>query len=208
MVKLQGPLHAALASGTIARSVTFGRYRQRPWARRRASPPARPSALQASHRAMVRFLRTQWPKLPADARATWSDHYLARQLTPYHAYQSENLHRWRNFKPPSIYYPAPENDLFPFSLVSKAQTGPGYADCVISTFLVRDAWGIVLFHHPETTFEPSLGTVAAVYPHPPYGYKAYTDSQLQRGLWYWQSRAFTFGGFFASSYGTVNHFVP
>lgn len=101
MVKLNGPMFSLDASGTIANTVTFSKWKGRNYARERVIPSNPKSGGQVGRRAMFKFLTQHWETLATASQATWQN--LADQLvvSRFNAYLSGNMTGWHNFLAPS-----------------------------------------------------------------------------------------------------------
>ena len=97
MVKLAGPMMSLDASGTVANTVTFSKWKGRPYVRMRVIPSNPKSGGQVGMRSMSRFLTQIWASLTAGNKATWEERATAAAISPFNAFLSFNQFRWRNF---------------------------------------------------------------------------------------------------------------
>ncbi len=85
MVRLKGPLFSMEASGTIANSVVFAKWKGRDYARRHAIPSNPQSALQTGVRSVFKWLTENYTNLSAGDKADWAALAASDNLTPLNA---------------------------------------------------------------------------------------------------------------------------
>lgn len=108
MVKLIGPALGQAASGSLAGALTFSSSKGRSYVKRYKKPKQPNSKPQMALRAAMTFLSQQWGAFGAGYKATWNDLATYRNISPFNAFQAENLSRFRNHLAPSVVYPATE----------------------------------------------------------------------------------------------------
>jgi hypothetical protein len=101
MVKVYAPALSIDASGTLAKSMVFSKWKGRHYVRSHVSPAQPRSGPQVGMRAMFKFLSKAWKLLTSANQTSWD--VLAKQLnvSPFNASTHVNQARWRNFLPPS-----------------------------------------------------------------------------------------------------------
>jgi hypothetical protein len=94
MARTTGPLMSLDASGSIAKTLTFAKWKGRPYVRQLVTPANPRSVAQYYNRAMMAFLSQQWATIAGGFQATFDD--IAKQMTvsPFNAYTSYNRKRW------------------------------------------------------------------------------------------------------------------
>src|SRR3990172_3936660 len=108
MVKVNGPLMSFDASGTIAKTATFSKWKGRNYVRSRVIPSNPQSAAQVSMRSMMKFLSQIWAGLTAANKATWDTAADASAISPFNAFVAGGMARWNSYKSPSKEDPAAE----------------------------------------------------------------------------------------------------
>lgn len=203
MVKLTGPCFSFEASGTLANTVTFSRWKGRAYARQRVVPANPKSALQVSVRAMLRFLSQAWIAIGSTPQGTWDDLAAASQISPFNAYVGRNGSRFREFQAPSQSYPAAESGTEPVATLDSATGGPSYMDIAFTITTLNDVWGVMIFRSPTGTFATSRANCIAIIEVDETGALVYTDSGLDAGDYYYDARFFTKEGKLGEEEGEV-----
>lgn len=91
MAQVNGPLFSIDAKGSVGKSLTFSKWKGRAVVKVH-SEPANPSSLaQERARAAIRILNQIWQELTANEKAQWESPALANAVTPFNAFNSENL---------------------------------------------------------------------------------------------------------------------
>lgn len=108
MVKLRGPALAKQAAGSIAGGLTFSNWKGKPYLKQHRKPKQPKTTPQVSMRVMLSFLATDWSNLSPANQATWDQLADQTKISPFNAFQSENLNRWRRNRAPTQTYPATE----------------------------------------------------------------------------------------------------
>lgn len=101
MVKLFGPAASLDASGSLAESITYSKWKGRNYLRTKKTPKDPRSALQVGTRACFAFCASNWQDMSSGAKANWDDLALQNSITPFNAYLAHNTQRWRRFKFPT-----------------------------------------------------------------------------------------------------------
>jgi hypothetical protein len=108
MATTKGPLFSMDASGSLAGSIVFSKWKGRNYVRRHAIPANPKSALQVGTRAMLRYLSQRWDSVSSIYQATWDAPAEPLQISPFNRFVGYNMDRWTLFKPPCQAYPAAE----------------------------------------------------------------------------------------------------
>lgn len=101
MVKVFGPAMSLDATGSLAKTITFSKWKGRNYVRERVIPSNPKSGAQTGRRAMFKFLTQSWAALSVAEKATWQT--LADELvaSPFNAYLRFNMRNWHNFISPT-----------------------------------------------------------------------------------------------------------
>ncbi len=167
MVKVYGPMMSLDATGTLADSVTFSKWKGRQYARERVIPSNPRSDAQIGRRAMFSFLAQQWQTLGDAEQATWQD--LAEQLvaSPFNAFLSTNIRNWHNFLAPSQTDPATRDDAAcatPGTYSAAWEENRVKLHFVIAT--VNQNWGVLAFARltADSPFDTAVGNCILALP--------------------------------------------
>jgi len=204
MVKLNGPCFSIDASGSIADTITYSKWKGRNYARQRVIPANPKSALQVSVRSMMRFLSQAWENVGSTPQGSWEDRAAATNISPFNAYIQQNLQRWREFQPPAQTDPAPETGTDPVATLDSAVGGPSYIDLTMTITTLNDVWGVILFRSTSGSFSTSRSNAIYVLPVTGTGTLVHTDSNLAAGTYYYNARFFTEEGVLGAEEGEVN----
>jgi len=195
MARTTGPLLSLDASGSVAGTIVFSKWKGRSYVRQLVQPANPKSAKQTGVRAMMKYLAQLWTSISAPDKATWTDLALTRQISPFNAYTSENLGRWQTNKGPTSAYPAAEANT-PGAVTSNAAVGSaGFATLTITLPAAADRVGIVIYRQSAEITVPSWANVAAVQAASAgAGSVIFTDSPLEPGTYHYRTAAITDDG--------------
>jgi len=200
MVKVTGPMMSLDASGTVAGTVTFSKWKGRNYVRQRVKPHNPKSVMQISMRAMMKFLSQSWAAVTAPDKASWEDKADARAISTFNAYVSENQNGWRNFDAPKT-DEAQATNREPDDWTSYTAT-PGVREMLLT--LTTDGnesvnWGCIIYRSTTTGFTPSLSNVIAVI-HSELNTEVmtYSDGPLEADDYYYQAQMFSIDGVFGA----------
>ena len=164
MVRLYGPLMSLDASGTLADSVTFSKWKGRNYARQRVVPSNPNSVSQQSVRAMLRALSQAWASMSAGNQATWQVRADQTTISPFNAFCAYNLNRWRSFKAPSKEDPATEVGGAPNAPTTTPSAGVREIQLSIADGAVPPDWFWLVHRSTVTGFTPSFSNLVRVVP--------------------------------------------
>lgn len=96
MARVQGPLFSEDASGTIAKVITYAKWKGRNYVRSRVTPHNPRSGLQVGMRAMMRFLTQHWASgLSTGEKSSWNALGKSQEISPFNGYVQYNQRRTR-----------------------------------------------------------------------------------------------------------------
>jgi len=207
MVKLAGPALSLEASGTIAKTLTFAKWKGRPYVRSRVVPANPKSGGQVGMRSMFRFLSQQWASVAALDQATWEARADAAAISPFNAFLSYNMFRWRNFLAPSQAYPEVET---PFSGTLGAQTAAaGVRSITVTQAITADGngWGMAFFRSTVTGFSSAFSNLVRVLPFSGTDDIVFVDTPLAAGTYYYLLRSISDDGALGAEGAELNDTV-
>lgn len=157
MVKLYGPMFSLDASGTLANTITFSKWKGRAYARERVIPSNPKSGAQVGRRAMFRFLSQAWSAISTLDKATWQT--LADELvaSPFNAYMKTNMQDWHNFLTPSQASPATRSATPSDNVLTAVAWEENRMKFTVAGANLEDNWGIAFFASLTGTFDPAVG---------------------------------------------------
>ena len=190
MVKVLGPAMSLDASGSLAGTLVYSKWKGRNYVRQHVIPANPKSGGQVGVRAMFKFLAQGWVALTAGNQATWEDRADDLVASPFNAYMSYNQRRWRDFNTPSIEDPA--------TMVGTPPTGPtGVAtpDVRLMTIVLTDGvtapdYGYAIFRSLTGTFSLAWSNCIAVVPWDVSGTTEYIDSPLEPDQYFYNAIGF------------------
>lgn len=144
MARVTGPLMSVDASGAVASTIVFAKWRGRNYVRRFAIPSNPRSQLQLSMRAIMKFLAQQWAALSDGDQASWEAGADSLKISPFNHFAGINSRNWKDEYGPSKAYPALRADDAP---VVGATTATAHGRQVAGSTVIttaNDAWGIAL----------------------------------------------------------------
>jgi hypothetical protein len=152
------------ASGTIADAVTFAKWKGRNYARQRVIPANPRTVSQVSVRAMMKFLSQAWAGLTVGDHADWEARAKETNISPFNAFVSYNLARWRTFKLPSKLDPATEVGAAPTAPTTTVTPGVRELQLSIADGATPPDWEWLIFRSIVTGFTPSFSNLTHVIP--------------------------------------------
>jgi len=207
MAKITGPLMSLDASGSVAGTIVFSKWKGRNYVRQLVVPANPKSVKQTSVRAMMKFLSQQWASLAATPQGTWSALAAASAHSPFNAFTSANMSRWASFLTPTQSYPA-ANTGTPGTLgVQSATGGVGQLTIAVSLTAVNDNWGLAIFRDLVTGFTPSFSNLIGVLAKTTTPSENYVDTPLAPDTYFYRLLPFTTEGVLGSAFAEITDTV-
>ncbi|MGV0982796.1 MAG: hypothetical protein ACOYB0_10595 [Polynucleobacter sp.] len=204
MVKVSAPAMSLDASGSLAGTLVFSKWKGRNYVRQLVRPSNPKSALQVATRAMFKFLSQAWATVAATPQGTWLEAATADIVSPFNSYMKENQMLWRGFEAPAQTNPRPITGTLPVAALTSATGGSRHTDLLITTTTLNNVWGAMIFRSATGTFTPSFANCIAVIPITATGEKTYTDSEMPIGTNYYDVKFFTKEGVLGPDEGEVS----
>jgi len=193
MARVAGPAMSMEASGKLAGTIVFSRWKGRSVVRQLVTPNNPKSAKQVSMRACMRFLSHRWATIATDDQATWQDAANARKISPFNAYTSENQAAWRNFLPPSINTPIARATTSGTAPTVDATAGVRQVTITITPGTENNTDGYVIFRQTGGEVTPSISTAIAMVPKTGAS-ETYVDTPLTPATYHYKARPFSADG--------------
>lgn len=194
MVKVTAPALSLDASGSVAGTMVFSKWKGRNYVRSLVKPKNPRSGAQTGVRAMFAFLSQIWAGILAAHQNTWQDRADAGTFSLFNAFMQGNALRWRNYLTPSKATPAAELESVDDPTIASAT--PGVRQVTVSVSLSgagAGTWGVILYRGLASDFVAGLTNAIQVRPHVG-GEAMFVDTPLlPRDYWY-RAQAFTADG--------------
>lgn len=185
MATVKGPLMSLDASGSIADAIVFSKWKGRNYVRRHVVPANPKSGGQVGVRSMFKFLAQNWDGLTDEQKADWLTRAAVTNVSPFNAFMSYNMDRWRHYLGPSQLDPATE-DAGIHGLANITSTA-GVKQVTLSADSngAHDPWGIIWHRSTTALFTPSGHNVIAVVLAEEADTYEYVDTPLAAGTYYY-----------------------
>lgn len=208
MVKVYGPMMSLDASGTLAKAVTFSKWKGRNYVRERVIPANPKSGGQVGRRAMFKFLTQAWAANSAGRQATWQD--LADQLiaSRFNAFVSTNMARWHNELTPGMEIPIAEKNATSAMVLSAAAWEQNRIKLSFDAVPILWDWGVLIFAKLGAAVTGAVGNTIIVDPRGSAdGYNIFwTPPEV--GTWHFDARIFSNDGGQGADTGPVSAAPP
>lgn len=182
------------ASGKIANTIVFSKWKGRNYVRQLVTPLNPRSASQTGMRAMFAFLANLWASIAAGDQASWEELADDGNFSPFNAYMKANQANWRDYGAPSEATPATGVGT-PADLGSEAANASGRNIILTGTNAAgTDNWGIAIFRSPTAIFTLDWSNCIAVVALGNTDALQYTDGPLTPGTYYYNFKNFTDDG--------------
>lgn len=209
MARTVGPLMSLDASGSVAGTLTYSRWKGRSYVRQLVTPSNPRSVLQVSTRAVMKFLSQAWtPDLTSVEKATWDALAAADAISPFNAYTRENLRKWTQFASPGQNYPVPGTGTIPtFTSLPAATGGVRQATIDWTVNVLNAGWGLLIFRSLTTGFTTARDNLIGIARLGTGGAGTYVDTPLEPDTYFWNFRSCTIDGAMSAELGEVTDVV-
>jgi len=210
MARLTGPLMSLDASGSVAGSLTFAKWKGRNYVRQLVTPANPKSAAQVAFRAMFGFLSRAWAdvdSLSAGAQASWDALAESGNFSAFNAYMKQNQDRWGRALSPEADSAGGASAATGDTLTA-ATAGVKSIQLAITCDANSDNWGNIIYRKVGSQPTGLQTEVIAVIPRVNDDDITYDDLRLTTGLeYYYRIQTFDLYGFKATI-GTEQHATP
>ncbi len=195
MALVTAPLLSLDASGKVAGAIVFSKWKGRNYVRSLVKPANPRSGGQVSMRSMMKYLSQQWAGMSVADQATWQARADQLIASPFNAFISVNLKRWRSFTTPTKIDPAAETGSVATAETMTATGGVRQATITTEvTGVLLDNWGTLIFKG-STGFTTSFSNLIAVNLNEVLSVVAtFVDSPLVPATYFYNYRLFTDDG--------------
>ena len=200
MVKVLGPALSLDASGSLAGVLVFSKWKGRNYIRQLVTPANPQSGGQVGVRAMFKFLTQVWKTgLSAGEKADWEDRADDAVVSPFNAFISYNMRRWRDWNGPSKLDPATESAVIHGLANITSTAGERSVTLSADNNGAGDPWGIIWHRSSTALFTPAWDNVIAVVLSTEAETSTYIDSPLAAGTYYYNQAVFNETGLKATA---------
>lgn len=202
MVKVSAPAMSLDASGSLAGTLVFSKWKGRNYVRQLVIPANPRYPKMVSVREMFKFLSQRWkPDLSDASQATWDDRADDMIVSPFNAYMSYNQKRWKNFIGPSHDDPATAAGAQPSCEVGTSVGGVRMVTLTTRSDTPNDGWGFLWFRATNDGFDTAFDNLVSIHRINP-GLEVHTvDTPLDAGTYYYNLRPFTDDGLIGAERG-------
>jgi len=187
MARVSGPLMSMEASGTIASTLVYSRWKGIPYVRRHAIPSNPRSPKQIAVRASMRFFSRQWPGLVQPYQALWKTQAESMHQSGFNRYIAVALRDMAHMLPPTA-TPTPSAPGTPCDAATVVATGGiGNATVVITDGLTPPTWGYAIFAKLGGAPTPGPDTLVGVVD---FGNVPFVHTPIAAGTWHYIVRGF------------------
>lgn len=192
MARVNGPLMGLDASGSVADTLTWSKWKGRNYVRQLVTPANPKSALQVSVRAIMRFLSTSWTHVTAADKALWATLAAQQTISNFDAYTQYNANRWTQSNSPVV---SPTEPAGTVPVMGATTATPGKGQIAFSQVIttLNNIWGILITLSTTTGYTPGRANLR----YAAYGIAspiAATVIGLTAGTWYYRIAGFNEGG--------------
>jgi hypothetical protein len=170
------------ASGTIAKTLTFSKWKGRNYIRRRVIPANPRVDSQYATRSMLRFLSQAWKTVTSLDQASWDAAAASLKISPFNRYLQVNMRNWTQFLTPSTADPATRTGPAAVPIDFTATPGVHQISGTWITGLSPNTWAIAILLF-KGTMTVGRNTTRLILPALPNDSGNYTLTELLPGTY-------------------------
>ncbi len=193
------------ASGSLAGTVVFSKWKGRPYARQLVRPANPKSGGQVSMRAMLKFLSQQWQAISVASRATWEPLADAGVYSEFNAYSSVSLKRNADFLAPVQTAGSNQTDTPAVIDLFTATAGVRSISIALHDDATNDgSWGYLLYRDITTGFTPAFDNLIGIVVADGVNTVTWVDPNLAPDTYYYDAKPFAADGAIGALMGEIN----
>lgn len=198
MAIVTGPLQSFDASGKLANSIVFSKWKGRNYVRRLAIPSNPKSQAQLYFRAFMAFLGSQWSTLSGALQAEWDADAAAYLISSFNAYTRQGMREATQTNAP---YQAASVIGGTASVLGAltATGGVGILSLSQAVTTANDGWGCGFLIRSGSTPGGDVSFIRAVQPHSGASAVTAVIRGLAPATWYAQGISFSDGGTYGAA---------
>jgi len=188
MARTTAPLFSLDASGTIAKAITFSKWRGRQYVRRHAIPKNPQSPAQVGIRSALKFLTQAYADIVDTIAATFTIPAKDANISLLNAYVKYNMSRWRMGHGLTPTFPA--TDAIVTVTITQSLTG-GQRNVLVSVTPSASTavWAIAIYRDTATIVTINWNLCIAIVPIDGTNAVKYTDGPLAPGTYHYRAAA-------------------
>ncbi len=194
MATTRGPLMSLEATGTIGKTLTYGKWKGRSVVRSHIIPSNPRSAGQVGRRAMFRFLTQGWKAIPQASQESWQAAATALNASLFNGYLSLNVEAWHNFLAPSEFFPATRVNNPGSRILAAAAWEQNRIKLSTTAVSGYFQWGIIYFARLQSAVTPAVGSTIIVELDLDVANRDTFWTPPSAGRWYFNSITFSYDG--------------
>lgn len=184
MALVTGPLFSVDASGKLADSLVYAKWKGRNYVREYVIPSNPRSLGQRVGRAMLAFLSQEWSSLSTADKNSWASLGAASSYSPFNAYIRNGLDRLRDAFGPTQAYPAldtaPASGLNSLTATGASGKITGAAELNLAQ---TNEWGIGVTILEGAVSSDAMAQTAVIIRDPSQDSRAYEINNLEPGTY-------------------------
>lgn len=204
MARVTGPLLSIDASGSVAGTITFSKWKGRSYVRQRVIPANPKTPLQVSTRAIMGFCAKNWAGIGSTNQGTWQALADAIVASPFNAYTKANLTNWTQFFAPSQLTPITRAGTIGTGFSASATGGVGQITMDPALGVANASWGLLIFRSTTTAFATARDNLIGVILFDAAATFTFVDTGLAPDTYFYNFRAFTDDGLLGAEEGEVS----
>lgn len=197
MALTTAPLMSLDASGSVAKTIVFSKWKGRNYVRQHVTPSNPRTPSQYAQRAMMAFLSKAWNDLSAGDKATWQSLASISKVSTFNAFVKYNLQLWTQGQTPTQVAPPALANSINAATIFGVTGGVRQLTIEFSSSSVANNWGAIIYLSTTPAFTVTKQTTRLVADETNWA----TDSnvfvivpQLEPGSWYHSFSEFTTDG--------------
>lgn len=186
MALVNGPLMSMDASGSVAKAITFSKWKGRNYVRQLIKPHNPKTAAQLGVRAAMKFLTQGWAAIKAASESSYLTLADAAKISPFNEYIRQNLRRWRMGEGLTQSFPAAETPTA-VTITMGLTGGQRNIEVSVDPSAATDGWGIAIYRDTAEITTANWNNCIAIVPIDGTNAVIYTDAPLDAGTYHYRA---------------------
>jgi hypothetical protein len=175
------------ASGSVAKAITFSKWKGRNYVRQLVKPHNPKTAAQMGVRACMRFLTQAWAAIKATSASSYLAAADAKKISTFDAYISLNLQRWRQGMGITKSATAAETSTAVTITMAAPAGGQRNVEIGLTPSAATHIWGIALYRSTAAIVTANWNNCIAIIPANAANQVTYTDAPLDAGVYHYRA---------------------
>lgn len=193
MARTTAPLFSLDASGTIAKAITFSKWRGRQYVRRHAIPKNPQSPAQVGIRAALKFLTQSYADNVEDITTAYALLAKDANFSVLNAYVRYNMARWRMGHGLTTGYPALDTAVT-VTITQSLTGGQRNVLVTVTPSAAADIWGVAIYRSTATITTINWNLCVAILAAAGTTPLNYTDGPLAPATYHYRAAALSSAG--------------